>query len=82
MRKEKLNEKDETCVVCGHPLSCHIDEGDGWRCHCLGADLSQCECYLRKYRDLLGEVDITYYSLERRVEEMKKELFRSKRTND
>lgn len=60
-------EKD-VCVVCGHNLSCHIDEGDGWRCHALGPDLKQCECFLRK-RKGLGEVDLDYYSLKRRIEE-------------
>lgn len=37
-----------TCVVCGHPLSHHVWEGDSqwWRCHSLGCDMFQCECRL------------------------------------
>lgn len=61
----------DRCIVCGHPLSAHIDEGDGWRCHCLGEDLKQCECFLRKDK---ANGDIKYYSLERRVKETLKEL--------
>ena len=70
-----MAEKSDTCVVCGHKLSVHIDEGDGWRCHSFGPDLSQCECFLRKNRDFF-DVDLEFYSLEKRVEEMKKELLR------
>jgi len=63
--------KEETCCVCGHKLSTHIDEGDGWRCHSLSSDAYQCECYLRKDR---ADGDISYYSLERRVNQHKKEF--------
>jgi len=59
------------CCVCGHGLPAHIDEGCGWRCHSLGPDGFQCECYLRKIR---GEGGKNFYSLARRVAEMKKEL--------
>lgn len=59
------------CCVCGHPLEDHIDEGDGWRCHCLGPDTNQCECYLRKDR---AEGDIRYYDLDRRIAEVCEEL--------
>jgi len=38
------------CVCCGHKLDHHIDERDGWRCHSLGSDFYQCECFLRKGR--------------------------------
>lgn len=70
----KGSEKSErdVCVVCGHSLSSHVDEGDGWRCHSLGPDLKQCECFLRKRKDL-GEVDLNYYSLGRRLEEALKD---------
>lgn len=34
--------------------------------------------FLRKYRDLLGEVDLDFYSYEKRVEEVKKELLGEK----
>jgi len=37
------------CCVCGHKLSLHIDEGDGWQCHALDASGYQCECWLRKH---------------------------------
>lgn len=72
---EEASEED-TCVVCGHKLSVHLDEGDGWRCHSFGPDLSQCECFLRKFRDLLGEIDKEFYSYRRRVEDMRKELLK------
>ena len=39
-----------TCTVCGHKLDNHVDERDGWRCHSIGQDFYQCECYLRKGR--------------------------------
>jgi len=64
-------ESHNTCCVCGHSLLDHIDEDYGWRCHRLGKDGYQCECYLRKVR---GEGDKKFYSLSRRVAEMKKEL--------
>ncbi|KXB00181.1 hypothetical protein AKJ41_04300 [candidate division MSBL1 archaeon SCGC-AAA259O05] len=57
--------------VCGHELSVHIDEGDGWRCHLLGPGGFQCECYLRKDR---ADGDIEFYSLERRKERFLEEL--------
>ena len=63
--------KSDTCIVCGHPLSAHLDEGNGWRCHCLGADLKQCECFLRKRAE-----GIEYYSYEKRVEQTLKEIER------
>ncbi len=62
---------DDVCCVCGHPLSVHIDEGNGWRCHFLGPDGYQCECFLRKKRT---HNDISYYSLRKRIEQFKKEL--------
>lgn len=68
---QTLAVEEDICCVCGHPLSMHIDEGDGWRCHALGPDGYQCECFLRKGK---AKGDISYYSLERRVEEFKKEL--------
>lgn len=43
-----LNIPDDVCCCCGHKLKNHIDEGDGWRCHNLGQDWYQCECFLRK----------------------------------
>jgi hypothetical protein len=59
------------CCVCGHPLKDHVDEGDGWRCHCLGPDTYQCECWLRRDR---AEGDIKYYDLDRRAVEALDEL--------
>jgi len=59
------------CVSCGHVLGMHIDEGDGWRCHSLGPDFYQCECYLRKNR---AEGDISYYDIKERVRKMKESL--------
>ena len=59
------------CCVCRHPLKDHIDEGAGWRCHRLGGDTYQCECYLRKDR---AEGDIRYYDLQRRKSEALEEL--------
>lgn len=69
-KKEKENEGEDICCVCGHKLSAHIDEGDGWRCHALGPDAYQCECFLRKDR---VEGNITEYSLEQRTAQHKKE---------
>ena len=57
-------EGEEHCIVCGHRLSSHIWEGDGWRCHSLGPDLCQCECFLRLRDPKQG---LYYYSLERRI---------------
>lgn len=58
---EKRSRK-RTCCCCGHPLHTHVDEGDGWRCHCLGQDTYQCECFLRKrYKSING------YDLDKRI---------------
>jgi hypothetical protein len=70
MKELKLKSK-EMCCVCGHPLSYHFDEGDGWRCPFLGGDFYQCECFLRKNR---AKGDISYYDLEKRQNEQFKEL--------
>jgi len=70
--KKRLEElEDGICCVCGHPLNCHIDEGDYWRCHYMGYDFYQCECVLRKDR---ARGDINYYDLKRRLKERLKEL--------
>lgn len=55
-----------TCCVCGHPLSSHIDEGDGWRCHSLAQDFFQCECFLRKGR-YDGNDELQAYDLKSRL---------------
>jgi len=52
------------CCVCGHTLSSHIDEGDGWRCHSIARDGLQCECWLRKDK---ADNDISYYNLLKRL---------------
>lgn len=52
------------CCVCGHLLSHHIDETNGWRCHSLGPDFYQCECFLRKKYD-----DIRGYDVKKRLSE-------------
>lgn len=57
---------EEICCVCEHPLESHIEEGDGWRCHHLGKDGYQCECFLRKAR---ADNDIAFYSKEKRLQE-------------
>ena len=54
------------CCVCGHKLTSHIDEGDGWRCNSISSDGCQCECWLRKNRATEG---ISYYDLKKRLEE-------------
>jgi len=46
------------CCVCGHKLHNHIDESNGWRCHSIGHDWYQCECWLRKDR---ADGDRNYY---------------------
>lgn len=60
---------DGRCCVCGHPLSTHVEEEGGWRCHCVSVDGYQCECWLRKNRDATGGEDISYYDLARRIQE-------------
>ena len=60
------------CIVCGHKLSSHVDEGEYWRCHSIATpDLLQCECCLRKDR---AGGDITFYDWKKRVEERRKEM--------
>lgn len=61
---------DNICCCCGHKLGNHVDERDGWRCHSLGQDFYQCECYLRKNR----YDSISGYDLKLRVIRMKKDL--------
>jgi len=63
-------EKKKICCVCSHELSIHFDEVTGWRCHALGQDGYQCECWLRKER----YASIEGYDLFTRIEEMKEEL--------
>lgn len=71
MTAEQEKVKEETCCVCGHKLGKHADEGDGYRCHCLGPDGYQCECYLRKRRYVEG---LAGYSVERRTQKFIEEL--------
>lgn len=68
---------DGLCCVCFHDLDTHIDEGDVWRCHCLGTDANQCECALRKDR---AERTIRYYDLGIRDKERADELAREMKT--
>lgn len=65
-------EDDPVCCACHHKLSSHIDEGDGWRCHSLGQDALQCECFLRK--DRTEQDGISFYDLKKRKTAMLKEL--------
>jgi hypothetical protein len=63
------------CIVCGHKLSVHIDEGDQWRCHSIvTADMSQCECRLQK--SVADEEGISWFEAERRVKEAMEEALR------
>ena len=59
------------CCVCHHDLDDHIDEGNFWRCHSLGADAYQCECNLSKDK---AKDDINFYDLAQRAEEQMDEL--------
>jgi hypothetical protein len=61
-KKENL----EICVVCGHLLGHHVFEKTGWRCHGIGHDSLQCECFLRATR---AEGNIAYYDLIKRQKE-------------
>lgn len=63
--------EEARCCACGHSLDSHIEEKAGWRCHSLGPDGYQCECFLRKGR---YEEGLEGYNLARRVEQHKKEL--------
>ncbi|MFX1237438.1 MAG: hypothetical protein ACFFAS_15550 [Promethearchaeota archaeon] len=60
-----MNDKD-TCCECGHELSLRFDESKGWRCHRLGPDGFQCECWLSKAK---AEGSISYYSLTLRIKD-------------
>jgi hypothetical protein len=71
MPKPKFTPKDEICCCCLHNITSHLDEGDGWRCHSLGQDAFQCECFLRKDK---AENDVQYYNLEKRKIQMLKEI--------
>jgi hypothetical protein len=57
--------------VCGHDLEDHIDESNGWRCHALGNDGYQCECFLRREH---ADGSKYYYELETRINKHKEEL--------
>lgn len=59
MNQYNSDELEGICCVCGHRLSNHLDEGNGWRCHSLGPDYYQCECWLR--RDRTDNEGIEYY---------------------
>jgi hypothetical protein len=64
--------QDGICCVCGHLLSSHINEKDGFfRCHSLGPDMYQCECHLMKFfeNDKLEDFD-----LRKRMEKHRKEF--------
>lgn len=63
--------EEKVCCVCGHKLASHIDEGDGWRCHSLGSDGYQCECFLRK--DRTSEEGINFYGLKARIAKARNE---------
>jgi hypothetical protein len=61
------------CSVCGHKLASHISEGDGWRCHSIGQDCYQCECFLRRraessYRGVIQFIGKDFYDLEKRTQ--------------
>lgn len=62
---------EDTCCVCGHLLKSHLIEKGGWRCHTLGPDAYQCECFLR-----IGRYDegLEGYGLEKRVKQHRLEL--------
>jgi len=68
-----MTERLAVCCVCGHALDHHVSEKDVWRCHCLGADLYQCECALRKNRSKRG---ISYYDFRLRRNEMREEVIK------
>lgn len=71
MEAEKEEIEENICCLCRHEFRFHVDEGNGWRCHCLGYDGFQCECWLRKDH---GDGDIKFYDLKSRIEEHIKEL--------
>ena len=75
MAKSKPIQEEKICCCCIHKLSSHIDEENGWRCHSLGQDTLQCECFLRKEH---AENDIDFYNLRKRKEEMLKEILGEK----
>ena len=70
---QKIEEEipEGVCCCCGHKLSTHIDEGDGFRCHSLGQDCFQCECFLRKGR----YASIEGYDLKKRLRRYIKEEY-------
>lgn len=79
---EKLIESipDKVCCCCGHSLDNHVDEREGWRCHSLGQDWYQCECYLRKNRyDSISGYDLKLRIKETSKEEAKPKLYGAKK---
>jgi hypothetical protein len=62
---------EETCCCCGHKLGQHIPETEGFRCHCLGSDGYQCECFLRYGRYAEG---LAGYDLKKRIQKFIEEL--------
>ncbi len=64
-------ENTDICIVCGHPLRDHIDEGEGWRCCASGIDDRQCECFLRK-EETFDEGILYYGRMYRLLERVKR----------
>jgi hypothetical protein len=56
----------EICCICHHSLHYHLEELGGWRCHLLGSDGYQCECWLRPER---ADNNKDFYNLARRVQQ-------------
>lgn len=69
-KEKKFYLKRKVCCVCLHDLSDHIDEVKGYRCHSLGTDGFQCECFLRKDR----YDSIEGFQLDKRISQMIEEL--------
>jgi hypothetical protein len=63
---------DGICCVCGHHLSSHINEKNGfYRCHAIAPDMYQCECHLVKFFE---DGNLKDYDLRERMEKHRKEF--------
>lgn len=66
------------CCVCGHFLSNHLKDGDGWKCNERGLDGRQCECTLRPI--LTGtEREKEFYDLGWRMNASEREFWEFKK---
>ena len=59
-------ETEKRCVICGHLLSSHVDEGKWFRCHSVSCDGYQCECRILK--EVLQEEPLESMDIDTRLQ--------------